>query len=708
MKYETLTKENIVEIFSTLYKNYEQGSDPERNKAKKLIEQYSADIDNIDVNLPECEVIAGINTIVQDPKKEGIEERFVLYETERGFHCFFFHHTKTGERFANIAEAKTKCPKALLVKPGGYKFSHFKYVEDLDILLIRTYHFITSDKWVMSIQRTKEYAIVTRDKQYYYIIPDSYWAPISKSTSWNAVPTMNIFGENKTNMHEEVKKMFKQTIFNMGANKFISLDYPQALEEFGKYKAKLEIKSGPKQNKIDELVAKKLPKVSITAPRGGRHGNEPYSKTIVQKVEDGLCVIRWILKSPVTGDTLDGFRIYIEGKNIHACKNDNKGSFIITSITNINLDNFLSCEMNNINPDDLKGTLLEYYGSIINDIPKEKRSLLLMLFIKEPKLEQIFKLGLGPIVCSEVNNYKCNALQLFEHVMSITRENKKEKNIFKYFGINKYTVDKIVEILKKPNVEVGKAATALLKSVYAENTISLDNNTIDNFFAILDKKNTNSTCLLSIASRFSYMRDKVKTTNNEDLLKNFEKMAVNLLRLTTSIYDVREYEDYIDMVKSLNDFRNFKLTFDTLEDVKEMHDAAAAVYNLKRYEYRAKAFKEQLVKVEKLEYENKDDDFCVVIPTEPGDLANEGMALHHCVKSYIERVANGNTNIVFIRKKTDKEKPFFTVEVSNDKSIEQVHGFGNRNANTEPGLEDFIEKWAKSKHLTLHSINKIR
>ena len=74
---------------------------------------------------------------------------------------------------------------------------------------------------------------------------------------------MNIFGENKTNMHEEVKKMFKQTIFNMGANKFISLDHPQTLEEFGKYKAKLEIKSGPKQNKIDELVAKLLVELGL-------------------------------------------------------------------------------------------------------------------------------------------------------------------------------------------------------------------------------------------------------------------------------------------------------------------------------------------------------------------------------------------------------------------------------------------------------------
>lgn len=707
MKYEALTKENVIEIFSKLHKIYDNGDYSEREGARKLVERYCKDLDEIDVKLPECEIIAGINTIVKNPKKEGIEDKYVLYETERGFHCFFFYHTKTSERFANIAEAKAKHPDALLVKPGGYKFSQFKYDENLDILIIRTYQFITSDKQV-SIQRTKEISVVTRDKQFYYFIPDSSWSAICKSTGWNSIPIMNIQGENKTNMHEEIRKMFGQTIFNMGANKFISLDHPQALEEFGKYKAKLEIKSGPKQKKIDELVAKKLPKVSITAPRHGRYNNEPYSKTIVQKVEEGLCVIRWILKSPISGDILDGFRIYVEGKNIHACKTDNKGSFILTNITNINTDNFLSCEMNNIKPDDLKGTLLEYYGSIINDIPKDKRSLLLMLFIKEPRLEQIFKLGLGPIVCSEVNNYSCNALALFEKVMSIPSASKKEKNIFKYLGINKYTVDKIVEILNKPNVEIGKSATAVLKGIYGENTVSLDNSTIDNFFVALKKENTNSSFLLNLASRYECMRDKIKATHNEDLLKNFEKMAIQLMNLKCSTYDVRMYEDYITMVSAMEDFKNFKLTFETKDDVKEMHDAASAVYNLKRYEYKSKAFKTQLEKVNKLEYENKDDEFCVVIPTEPGDLANEGMALHHCVKSYIDRVINGTTNIVFIRKKSDKTKPFFTVEVSNEKSIEQVHGFSNRNANTEPGLEDFIKRWAKNKHLTINSINKIR
>ena len=95
-------------------------------------------------------------------------------------------------------------------------------------------------------------------------------------------------------------------------------------------------------------------------------------------------------------------------------------------------------------------------------------------------------------------------------------------------------------------------------------------------------------------------------------------------------------------------------------------------------------------------------------PREPNDLAIEGMTLHHCVKSYIDRVTDGKTNIMFIRKKNELDKPFFTVEVDNTKTIQQVHGFGNCNADTVDGLADFVKAWAKDKKLKINGIDKIR
>lgn len=706
MKQVKLTKENIPEVFADLCNN------ASNHDATQVIPKYCKEFEKIDMELPKHDFLIGNSLNVADPEKAKIEEKFVLFKTGRHYSCFFFEHTNTGERFTNMKEAQDAYPDSILVQPGGYKFSHFKYCEEYDVLICKRYSFARryrDGKCSDSIQlyQHPEIAIVTRDKQFYVLNPESNWNPICKTTDYSSFPDNNIYNEQKTNLVEEVKKMFGQTIFNMGANKFMSVSDPKALEEFGKYKAKLEIKSGPAQEKINKLVAKKLPDITINVPEKYHSYNwEPYSTTAIQKVEDGTCVIRWVLKDPKTNEILDGFRIYVEGKNLYACKTDNKGSFIRTTISNINFDNFYSLEMLDINPDDLKGTLLEYYGSIINDIPKTIRSLVLFAFIKEPKLEQVFKLGLGPVIYTEVGQYTL-PISAFESVMGICYSARKEKNIFKYLDLNSYTVNKIVALLKdNEKAALGKAASRMLKSIYGDGVVSLDNATIDRFFEVFEKYNM--TVNFNVPSTITNIRLILMNKNNPDLVKNFEKMAIHMIDKSFSYYNFRTYQDYISMVSTLDDFRNFKIIFDTHEEIEEAHDAASAIYNLKRYEYSRKAFKEQLNKVKKLVYENKEDEFCVVIPEEPGDLAKEGLELRHCVKSYIDRVANGNTNIVFIRKKTDKEKPFFTVEVSNEKSIEQVHGFGNRNANTEPGLEKFITKWAEEKKLLLHGINKIR
>ena len=59
----------------------------------------------------------------------------------------------------------------------------------------------------------------------------------------------------------------------------------------------------------------------------------------------------------------------------------------------------------------------------------------------------------------------------------------------------------------------------------------------------------------------------------------------------------------------------------------------------------------QKEKWEKFIYEN--DTYKVIYPDKPELLAKEGIELRHCVKSYIDRVIDGVTNILFIRKQED-------------------------------------------------------
>ena len=70
----------------------------------------------------------------------------------------------------------------------------------------------------------------------------------------------------------------------------------------------------------------------------------------------------------------------------------------------------------------------------------------------------------------------------------------------------------------------------------------------------------------------------------------------------------------------------------------------------------------------------------------------EGHALHHCVGSYVERVARQECIILFLRKCEDVAKPFYTIEIQHKKVV-QVRGMLNESAT--PEVEQFISRWQK-------------
>ena len=173
------------------------------------------------------------------------------------------------------------------------------------------------------------------------------------------------------------------------------------------------------------------------------------------------------------------------------------------------------------------------------------------------------------------------------------------------------------------------------------------------------------------------------------------------------VYVLREILDYINTVKLLNMSSEMRPNFDTIEDIIRMHDDALEAYNMQKSEIDNKKFEERSAFWEKWKYD-ENEKYLVIAPTNPADLASEGITLHHCVKTYIQKVVNGETNIMFIREKDKQKTPFFTVEISNKGTIEQIHGFGNRNIDTEPGLDKFVKEWCLKKKLRTNHYNKVR
>lgn len=85
------------------------------------------------------------------------------------------------------------------------------------------------------------------------------------------------------------------------------------------------------------------------------------------------------------------------------------------------------------------------------------------------------------------------------------------------------------------------------------------------------------------------------------------------------------------------------------------------------------------------------DGYVVRQPASPEEIIHEGRILHHCVGGYAERHAKGILNILFIRKMSDPDTPFYTMELSTEGNIVQVRGL--RNCSMTGEVADFVEKY---------------
>ena len=109
----------------------------------------------------------------------------------------------------------------------------------------------------------------------------------------------------------------------------------------------------------------------------------------------------------------------------------------------------------------------------------------------------------------------------------------------------------------------------------------------------------------------------------------------------------------------------------------------------KRRKHAEEVFAKHQTERRKLEFQS--GNLLIRIPESVSEIIAEGSNLHHCVAGYAERHAEGKLHILFIRKKSNPDKPFYTMEVSTDGRIMQVRG--HRNRDPTPGVRAFVEAY---------------
>ena len=175
----------------------------------------------------------------------------------------------------------------------------------------------------------------------------------------------------------------------------------------------------------------------------------------------------------------------------------------------------------------------------------------------------------------------------------------------------------------------------------------------------------------------------------------FLKLGFNLITsyLKQSHCNLRDYFDYILNCKKLK--YNLQDTAITKpKDFKKAHDEA---YKRVKYITNKEIYEKAnniLNNLQILEFKNKE--LALIVPQEVFDLVEEGKNLSHCVGSYIERVANKESMIFFIRKIEELDKSYFTLEI-NPKNFKIVQCRGLHNVSADEKILKFVHKWQKEK-----------
>lgn len=211
---------------------------------------------------------------------------------------------------------------------------------------------------------------------------------------------------------------------------------------------------------------------------------------------------------------------------------------------------------------------------------------------------------------------------------------------------------------------------------------------------ILDCNSARKRELVNFTTDSNYRMKSLIQTHRYDT-KSLMKFVVEYLKPFENL-DVREgmqlLDDYYTMASEVG--RKVKRYPKYL---KSMHDIIRANFDSYKREYD----EEQFAKLQIPDWEFKDKDFCIVTPKSSKDIVSEGVDLNHCVSSYVDRILEGRTLIIFLREAKQPEDSLITLEVQEN---QLVQARGSYNRKLTPPEKEFLKKFCDKKKIELVAI----
>lgn len=163
---------------------------------------------------------------------------------------------------------------------------------------------------------------------------------------------------------------------------------------------------------------------------------------------------------------------------------------------------------------------------------------------------------------------------------------------------------------------------------------------------------------------------------------------------------IRFYVDYINMCTLIQEpFR-----VDPKGDICELHDHILKVYLEKMDKVKMMKFENKInnIKYRELETKNEKEGFLIMSPESIDDVYREGREMSNCVGTYVSRIIDGSSQILFLRRTSNPKEAFGTIEVRENK-LYQAKGKYNQCLSKE--AQKFVRRWCEEKGLGINTMD---
>lgn len=170
------------------------------------------------------------------------------------------------------------------------------------------------------------------------------------------------------------------------------------------------------------------------------------------------------------------------------------------------------------------------------------------------------------------------------------------------------------------------------------------------------------------------------------------------------------WADYLSMARRLKMDTNDAIIY-RVRKLRQRHDELVELCGQKEKAIRAGGILGKYPHVEDICQEIKGTygyagkGYMVVVPSRIEEILEEGERLHHCVGGsdrYWERIERRESYVLFLRKASDPDTPYYTLEVEPDGTVRQKRTMYDRQNGDIKDAEKFLQEWQKviSKRIT--------